>query len=235
MTRRQAGLLTAVTTVLFVAALGAAVAGPWEMEERNLTLLTDLFEPRTFPTVPLDTPELEIAPGSPPGPGPDLAWTRYVAIGAAVAIAVAVGAWLVRRFRMTRLPDPAVLQHMEGPDVSAEIPEVPTLQQGVRQAQRILGEEADPDDAIIAAWMALESAAAGAGVRRRPAQTPTEFAVAILERTTADAVAVQRLLALYRQARFSARVATADDVASAARWLGVLSDSLDAAAIGSES
>jgi hypothetical protein len=204
------------------------------MEERDLSLLTDLFEPRTFPTIAPDTPGFELAPGSSPGPGPDLSWMRYVAIGVAMAIAVAVVWWLVRRFRMTRLPEPVVVRRIEGVAGSAEIPQVPVLQQGVRQARRVLDEGTDPDDAIIAAWMTLETAAADAGVRRRPSQTPTEFAIAILERTSADSVAVQRLLGLYRQSRFSRRLSTPDDVAEAVRCLGVLANSWDTVATGSE-
>lgn len=230
MTRRQASHLAALTVVLLVAAFGAAVAGPWEMEERNLTLLTDLFEPRTFPTVAADTPGFELAPGSSPGPGPDLGWMRYLAIGAAMGLAVTVVVWLVRRYRTTRIPASVAVQHMDGLAGSAEVPQTPDLHQGVRRARRVLDEDSAPDDAIIAAWMTLETAATGAGVRRRPAQTPTEYAVAVLERTTADSVAVRQLLDLYRRARFSQRPSTAEDVASAARWLDVLTESWETVA-----
>lgn len=234
MSRRHVRLVAAVTAVLLAAALGAAVAGPWEMEERNLSLLTDLFEPRTFPTVAPDTPEFEFAPGSSPPPGPDLSWMRYVAIVVAVALGVTVLAWLLRRYRMTRIPEPVVVQREEGTAVSTDAPEVPVLQQGIRKAQRVLEEGADPDDAIVSAWMTLETAAAEAGVRRRPSQTPTEFAIAVLDRTGADTVAVRRLLGLYRRARFSHRRSTPDDLVEAVRCLDALADSWDTVTTGSE-
>ena len=232
--RRSASLVAAVTAVLLVAAVASAVAGPWEMEERDFSWLTELIDERTFPTVTLDVAEFEFEPGSPPGPGPDLRWIRYVAIALAVAGAIAVLVWLVRRYRMTRLPEPVTVQRMEGAAAAADMPEVPVLQQGVRAARRMLEEGTEPDDAIISAWMTLEAAAADAGVRRLPSQTPTEFAVAILERTAADSVATQRLLGLYRRARFSRRRSTRDDVAEAVRCLGVLADSWGLAATGSE-
>lgn len=234
MSRHQANLVAAITALLLVAALGAAVASPWEMEERDLSLLTDLFEPRTFPTVPPDTPEFEFAPGSSPPPGPDLSWMRYVAIGVATAVAIAVVAWLVRRYRMTRLPEPIVTPRVEGAVSPSDVPEVPVLQQGIRHAQRVLEEGSDPHDAIISAWMVLERAAADAGVRRRPSQTPTEFAVAVLERTGADAGAVRRLLGLYRKARFSPKRSAPDDVVEAVRCLEALADSWNVVAAGSE-
>ena len=233
MSRRSANLVALVTAVVLVAALGAATAGPWEMEERDLSWLTDWIESgETLPSIDLDTPEFEFEPGSPPGPGPDLSWMRGVAIALAVAAAVAFFLWLVRRYQRTRLPEPVVVQRMEGATGTTEMPEIPVLQEGVRAARRMLEEGAEPDDAIIAAWMTLETAAADAGVRRQPSQTPTEFAVAILERTAADTTATQRLLGLYRRARFSRHRSTQDDVAEAVRCLAVLADGWDTVATG---
>lgn len=236
MSRRNAGLLAVVTAVLLVAALGSAVAGPWEMEERDLSWLTGWLEgDGTVQTIDLGTlPEFEFAPATPPGPGPDLSWMRSVAIGLAVAAAVAVLVWVVRRYRRTRLPQPVAVQRMDGAAGSAEMPEIPVLQKGVREARRMLDAGTEPDDAIISAWMTLEAAAADAGVPRRPSQTPTEFAVAILERTATDSAATQRLLGLYRRARFSRHRSTRDDVAEAVRCLGVLADSWDTVTTGSD-
>ena len=233
--RRNAGLLAVVTAVLLVAALAAAMAGPWEMEERDLSWLTEWIEDGTAPTIDLGTlPEFEFVPASPAGPGPDLSWMRGVAIALAVAAGVVVLVWLVRRYQRTRLPDPVAVQRMDGAAGSAVMPEIPVLQRGVRAARRMLDEGSDPDDAIISAWITLETAAADAGVQRRPSQTPTEFAVVVLERTAADSAATQRLLGLYRRARFSRHRSTRDDVAEALRCLGVLADGWDTVTAGSD-
>lgn len=212
------------------------MAGPWEMEERDLSWLTDWLEvDGTVPSIDIGTlPEFDFEPASPPGPGPDLSWMRSVAIGLAAAAAVVVIVWLVRRYQRTRLPEPAAVQRMDGVAGSAEMPEIPALQKGVRAARRMLDEDIDPDDAIISAWITLEAAAADAGVQRRPSQTPTEFAVAVLERTAADSAATQRLLGLYRRARFSRHRSTRDDVAEALRCLGVLADGWDTVTTGAD-
>ena len=87
----------------------------------------------------------------------------------------------------------------------------------------------DPGDAVIAAWLSLEDAAAESGVRRHPAQTPTEFTLAILRSTRADADATRELLALYHLARFSTHPVTADHVERAWRCLGAIAESWVAA------
>lgn len=75
--------------------------------------------------------------------------------------------------------------------------------------------------AVIEAWLALETAAAGTGTARAPAQTPSEFTAALLRRHHADATATSTLLALYHRARFSPRPHIgADDVAAADHALG---------------
>ena len=69
---------------------------------------------------------------------------------------------------------------------------------------------------VIEAWLALESAAAGSGAPRDPAQTPSEFTAALLRRHHADEAATSTLLGLYHRARFAADPDIgADDVAAA--------------------
>jgi hypothetical protein len=61
-----------------------------------------------------------------------------------------------------------------------------------------------PSNAIVACWLALERAAASAGVPRRETETPTELTVRVL--AAAEDVSqplLERLAELYREARFS--------------------------------
>jgi hypothetical protein len=63
----------------------------------------------------------------------------------------------------------------------------------------------EPRDAIVACWLRLEEGAAAAGVRRLPAQTPTEFTAALLTTLLpgqAERAALEDLRRLYAQARF---------------------------------
>lgn len=100
------------------------------------------------------------------------------------------------------------------------------LQEGVRDADRALRRELPPGDAVIAAWLALEQAAVRGGVPRDPAQTATEFTLALLDRTPAEPGAARTLLRLYHRARFSDHEVTAGDVAAARDALDVLAAAL---------
>jgi hypothetical protein len=59
-------------------------------------------------------------------------------------------------------------------------------------------------DAIIACWLRVEAATAGAGMTRQAAETSAEFADRVLGSYGAREQPLRRLAALYREARFSA-------------------------------
>ncbi len=99
-------------------------------------------------------------------------------------------------------------------------PDLPALRRGVAAARQVLDGAADPGDAVIAAWLELERAAASSGIDRAPAQTPTEFTAAVLDATRADPQATRTLLGLYHRARFDPHAAlTAQDTGTAGRCL----------------
>lgn len=64
-------------------------------------------------------------------------------------------------------------------------------------------ERGAPRNAIVAAWVALELAATGAGLPRHPAETSTEYVERVLQVWAVDARDLGELAALYREARFS--------------------------------
>ncbi|HZX01320.1 DUF4129 domain-containing protein [Kribbella sp.] len=63
-------------------------------------------------------------------------------------------------------------------------------------------------DAVIACWVALEEAAASAGVAREPSETPAEFTVRVLGVGGISEPELIRLGRLYREARYSTRGST---------------------------
>lgn len=63
--------------------------------------------------------------------------------------------------------------------------------------------EADPRNAVVACWVQLEEAAGSGGLRRRRAETSTEFTVRVLARWEVPSEAIERLGGLFREARFS--------------------------------
>ncbi|SED71347.1 protein of unknown function [Ruania alba] len=215
--------------MLLVVVLAAPLVGSWEFEPR--------FEPRdpvqaTAPTAELPTAEPR-SPAPTPTPtlpesdlhAPDLRWLLVVG---AVLAALVVLALLVRLLLWLRRPTPPAPPEPRGLAGHGEIdeePELPVLHRGVQAAVAHLEQIHEPRDAIVAAWLALEEAAARSGVRRRPAQTPTEFTAAVLTRTGADQEAITRLLRLYHRARFSTSDPKREDVAAATEAFAALTAS----------
>lgn len=60
-----------------------------------------------------------------------------------------------------------------------------------------------PRNAVVAAWVALEKAAARAGVVGEPADTATDLVLRMLAAHPVDRATLERLAVLYREARFS--------------------------------
>ncbi len=100
------------------------------------------------------------------------------------------------------------------------------LHEGVTQAWRALRADLPPGDAVVAAWLALEEAAGECGIEREPAQTASEFTLALLDRTPADPRAARALLRLYHGARFSEHPVTPADVTAAGQALDTLAAGL---------
>ncbi|XBH22706.1 DUF4129 domain-containing protein [Jonesiaceae bacterium BS-20] len=80
---------------------------------------------------------------------------------------------------------------------------MPLMHHAAQVGQGYLRSATTSKDAIISAWLSLENAAKEAGTVRDPAQTPTEFTLQVLSNTPATPQAIEELLALYQQARFT--------------------------------
>jgi hypothetical protein len=223
---RSAAALVAAVAALTLVVLGAASGVEWHLEERELWTLRPPEATEPPPTQPEtfdDAPLRDMEPV-------DWTWLATVVWVVITVVLAIVAWWMVRWLRerlwLRRLPAPVepggeVIDDLEDPDL-------PTLRRGVEQAQRDLAASRGATDAVIAAWLALEDAAASSGVARQPAQTPTEFTVAVLDRTDADPAAVRELLALYHRARFSNEPVVTADVDAASTCLGRLAASWDA-------
>ena len=195
--------------------------------------------------VPVDppTPEGPATPTVEPVPEtlaeePDLvapAWLRPVLVTAALLAVALLVLHLARRLRRTDPVAPDVGTEPAGPGVGGirdRSPELHALREGVAAAARHLRSTARPVDAVVAAWVRLEEAAAASGLPRDPAATPTEFTLAVLDRTHADRTATRALLDLYLRARFGDEHLDADDVAAARRAVDVIGAALARSAAG---
>jgi len=79
------------------------------------------------------------------------------------------------------------------------------------EAQRAALRRGAPRNAIVECWLRLEAAVVAAGVRRDPADTAEELTRRVLASAQVDPSAIDRLAALYREARFSTHTMDEDD------------------------
>jgi hypothetical protein len=180
--------------------IGAAVGGPWTISDRG-----GLWSPETLPAPSLP-PNAE-PPGGQPTPPPMvagepprwLAWALWIIVAIAISVLLV---WLWRRVaewaRSRQEAEP-----VESEATGEVYPDAPVIRAGLTSALDELSVTANPTDAVLRAWVALEGAAGRSGVPRAAADTPTEFTRRVLATTNADRVSVDALLHLYHQARFS--------------------------------
>lgn len=230
--RKRAGavlLAAGMTALLALAVLSAAVRGPWTTEARDFEFP---FQPGPVPTLVAPEDE-ELDPGEIGERSEleplDLTWVTVVVGMVLVTVILLL---LLRLWRRLRRPvaGPQTPRGLAADLAAPPEPDIPVLLRGVSAARDLLTRFAEPSDAVIAAWLALEEAADRSGVHRRPSATPTEFTLAVLAATPAPPAATRELLDLYRTARFSTHPVTAGDVERAARCLADIAASFTSAA-----
>ena len=236
---RRLHALTQIVAVGFVALLlvvAATATGRWELDppwEIEAPSTTDVSPPPAESGAPSFTPSAEPPFDPDDVPSPDLTWLAVVVsvlVAAVVLLVLLRVLAYLRRPRAEELPEPGTSADYGEDDPE---PDLPALHEGVRHAVEQLRAVGPPRDAIVSAWLALEGAADRSGVHRRPAQTPTEHATAVLARTGADPEATAALLRLYHRARFSSREPGRTDVDAAGHALQALAASWPELADGS--
>lgn len=208
--RDGTGLLTAgmlglgvVTLLLVVFASSSGSVRP--VSESTAVRRPDVYLPDG--SEPTPTPQGPPTPWHPPGTG----MTAPAWLGAVIEILL-VAALLVGLFFVLRALVRAVARVVR----EIQLPEVETNDAANWQLvarEELSGavtagadqiETGTPSDAIVACWLALERAAAAAGVARQPSETPAELTVRVLAACWVSRAALERLADLYREARFSA-------------------------------
>jgi len=153
--------------------------------------------------------------------GQDSQTSRPVPISRGAGTGVSIAAYLVVAFVLVlmllglllvgdllRFPSrrrwgrPAVSSDAELEDSAWEAEEH-TLPDAVQVALREVADHPDAREAVVRAWLLLGEAAATAGTARRPAESAREYAHRLAASHRLPARSLERLAALYREARFS--------------------------------
>jgi hypothetical protein len=159
----------------------------------------------------------------PPGaasPVAPLVIAVLLALGGAAILWFVLRALLRARGRGTTLPPLGDAAEPAPPPLPADAtvdsePDAPIVHRGLRLALEALDEGREPADAVVKAWLGLQSAAEESGVERRPAETPTEFTSRVITRVQADAAAAAQLVDVYQAVRFGGHPITPVDVRAA--------------------
>ncbi|WP_329006049.1 DUF4129 domain-containing protein [Kribbella sp. NBC_00709] len=229
-TQRRGALAVAAVVLVGLVAAGFVVLASAGGPVRPVSDSTLKASPRPLPTfTPSDT-------GAPPPtatPSPrDIkpvempAWLKalwqaviYLAIAALV---VFIGLVIYRIISKVRLPQ------AEPDDPDWERVKTERLAEAVDAGLARI-DSGKATDAVIACWVALEEAAASAGVPRDPSETPAEFTVRVLGIGGISEGQLVRLGGLYREARYSTHGSSEDARTEARAALIRLRDELAAA------
>lgn len=120
-------------------------------------------------------------------------WTAKVVLALIVLGLLVAAVRELRRWWAAREALPAVTDDVVLPEV---------LLRGAREGEELLA-LGTPANAVVAAWVALESAVRSVGVRDDATRTSEELVTAVLRSHSVDRAYLDALAALYREARFS--------------------------------
>ncbi len=187
---------------------GARVTVP---DLRDLATVSQAPTPTVTPTAPDNTWDL----------GP-LVGVLLQILFAVLALALLLAVLYLVRAAYRRRPQVSVVR-----EPGFEVPPVP--EEMLRTARDQIGrlEHGEARNAIVAAWLDLEAAAAGSGLSREAAETSSEYTARVIGTWQVDRERLGDLGALYREARFSTHPLGEDHRRRAIGDLEVLHDDLE--------
>lgn len=229
--RRRSALALVVILMLGVAAVALVVLASAGGSVEPVSESTVTSSPRPVPTgdetesVEVPTPgaapsEREVKPVEMPDWVKALWQAAVYALGTLVVLFLLVV--LYRLIRQVKLPE------VEETETDWERLKVDRLAEAVESGLQTV-DSGTATDAVIACWVALEDAAASAGVARETSETPAEFTVRVLAVGGISEPELLGLAQLYREARYSTHGSTEAARAQARAALIRLRDELAAA------
>lgn len=199
--------LAAVLALLFVTSLAATRSEP-QLERIAPDAAPTEDGPRLLPAAPKETPAGGEGPAAEATGGlPSWIGTfalTVLAIAGMVVIALAIWAIVRDQQKRRRRRRGRGLPARTEPRTAEDL--VAALDAGLEE---LSDTDRDPRRAVIACWVRLEQAAAGAGTARLPGDSPTDLVGRLLREQHVDARVLAALLEVYRQARYATH--TVDD------------------------
>jgi hypothetical protein len=204
-TQRRGALAVAAVLLVGVVAAGFVVLASAGGSVRPVSESTLSSSPRPLPTTSPNR-SVDIPTPIPPPPARQhksrpipqwlkALWQALIWILAAVAVFF-IALLIYRIARRVQLPQ------AEPEDLDWERAKADRLAEAVDTGLARI-DSGQATDAVIACWVALEEAAASAGVARDPSETPAEFTVRVLGVGGISEPQLVRLGELYREARYS--------------------------------
>jgi hypothetical protein len=219
--RKQTALaVVATVAVLMLALLVSGADQVWFMNDSNQsdTNEPDASDPNNEQDRPNPNRSADVESDEEIG-----VWFDIIASVLLGALALALGAMLVRRTRARRRRRKPARDRgdvVRAPESAlAESVEVPSALVDATDDLQVLLQQGTPRNAIVSCWVALEDACSRAGLARHPAETSVEFTSRVLSTFVLTETAIDDLAALYREARFSAHVLTEQDREAAVQAL----------------
>ena len=213
--------------LLTLVVVAAAAGSPWrfnlpdaEIGERPAPSIAPA--PRASMAPPVQTPP----------PGHDLTgWFAGFLIAVVLVLAFFLARRVMKRIAAWRHPD---TPPDTGPDLlpggsttAGGQVDLPALVDAVTAALAHLDAAQTPHDAVVAAWVELEDAAARHGWERFRFETSTEFTTRLLGVSAAPPERTALLRRLYQQARFTTHAVTAEQVTQARTALEAIARALE--------
>lgn len=230
--RRRGAVAVVAVVMLGLAAIALVVLASAGGSVKPVSESTLSSSPRPLPTETQSAEATAPTPGDPPPPAhppkpvkiPDWVKALWQALfyAAATLVLLLLGRTLYRVLRKVQLPE------AENEDSDWERMKVDRLAEAVESGLATV-DSGTATDAVIACWVALEDAAASAGVERAASETPAEFTVRVLGVGGISEPEVLRLAQLYREARYSTHGSSEEARGQARAALIRLRDELAAA------
>lgn len=200
MSRRGTYATIGAAVLVMAALVVAALSEPVQVMSRPRSDATSRITPILPPSLTRTGP-----PTSTVTETSDIGWDPSAVLGvllqfllAVVILTALLGVALLVQALVRRRPQLVVAG--DGEFAAPPVPEELLRSAADRIA---LLESGEPRNAIVAAWLDLENAAATSGLARHPAETSTEYTARVLATWPVDRDRLADLAQLYREARFS--------------------------------